>query len=90
MSIKAGEMPEIFGEVEARGAALRGGADQPVDIAQAEPAIVERAVDALRHQIDRAHLGGDGAEIAFGNTDDRGRAAPQPVHHAPSTGVKTG
>ena len=69
---------------------MRGGADQPVDIAEPEPAIGEGAVDALRHQIDRAHLGGNRAEIGLGNTDDRGRAALQPVHHAPSAGVNTG
>ena len=62
---KSGRNPEIFGEVEAGGAALRGGAEEAVDILELEPAIVERAADALRHQVDRARLGGDGAEIGF-------------------------
>ncbi len=82
--------PEIFGKVETGGAALRGGADQPVDIAERQPTIVERAVNALRHQVDRAHLGGDRTQIGFGDADDRGAAALQAAHHAPSTGTKTG
>jgi hypothetical protein len=51
---------------------LRGRAYEPIDIAQAETAIGERSVNALRHQVDRAHVLGDGAEIGFGDADDRG------------------
>ena len=69
---------------------MRGGADQPVDIAEREPAIGECAMDALSHQIDWAHLGGDGTQIGFGDADDRGRAALQAVHHARPHGTKTG
>ena len=71
---------EIFAQCEARGAALRRRAEKAVDIAQSETAIGERPLDALRHQIDRAHLRGDRAQIGFGDADDRGGAALQPVH----------
>src|SRR6516165_9698663 len=81
---------EILGERQARSPALRGRTDKAVDIAQTEPTIGERAVNALRHQIDRTHLLCDGAEIGFRDADDRGRAALQPVHHAPSAGTNTG
>ena len=59
---------------------MRRSAKEPVDIAQPEPAIGERAVNALRHQVDRAHVLGNRAEIAFGDADDRDRAALQSVH----------
>ena len=75
--------PEIFGQVEARGAALRGRAQQAVDIAQLEAAIIERPLDALRHQVDGTHLRGDRAEIGLGDADDRGASrAAAAVHHA--------
>jgi len=82
--------PEIFGQREARGAALRRRTEDAVDVAQGKPAITERAVDALRHQVDRAHILGDGAQIRLGDTDDRGAAAQQPVHYAGSAGTNTG
>ena len=82
--------PEILGERQARGAALRRRAEEAVDVAQAEPAIVERAGDALRHQVDDVHALGDLAEIGFGDADDRGRAALSPSISAAPAGMKTG
>ena len=69
---------------------MRRGTQEAIDIAQGQPAIRERTVDALRHQVDGTHILGDGAEIGLGRTDDRGRAALQPVHHTAPTGVNTG
>jgi hypothetical protein len=64
---------------------------ESVDIAQAEPAIGKRPLDALRHQINRAYLLGDRTQIGFGDADDRGGAALQPVYHAViSSGANTG
>jgi hypothetical protein len=63
---------------------------RPSTSAQMETAIGQRPLDALRHQIDRAHLLGDRAQIGFGNADDRGGAALQPVHHGVFTGSNTG
>ena len=47
-------------------------------------------MNALRHQIERAHVGGDRADIGFRGTDDRGAAAREAVHGAASAGVNTG
>ncbi len=85
-----GSMPRYSASPSDRHAALGGGAEQAVDVFQAQAAIVERAPRALRHQVDDRHAVGHLAEIRFRNADD-GRAAPlEPVHHAPSAGVKTG
>ena len=63
---------------------------RPSTSRRCETAIGERPLDALRHQIDRGHLRGDRAEIGFGDADDRGGAALQPVHQAVSSGTNTG
>src|SRR5215813_9033666 len=55
-----------------------------------QTAIRQSPLDALRHQIDRTHFLGDGAEIGFCNADDRGRAAPQALHQPVSAGTNTG
>ena len=82
---------EIFAEVERRGARLRRGADQAVDILQSEAAIVEGAGDALRHQVDDVEAGTHLTEIGFRGADDRRAAALQLAHGAPpSAGTKTG
>ena len=47
-------------------------------------------MDALRHQIERAHVGGNRADIGFGGADDGGTAAREAVHGAASAGVNTG
>ena len=65
-------------------------AEQAVDVFQAQAAVVERALGALRHQVDDGHSVGHLAEVGFGHSDDRRAAALEPVHHAPSTGTKTG
>ena len=85
-----GLMPEIFGERQDRQAALGRGREQAVDVLQAQAAIVERALDALRHQVDDGQSVRHFAEVGFGHADDRRAAALEPVHHAPSTGTKTG
>jgi hypothetical protein len=90
VSTNAGEIPRYSGQRQARGAALRGRAQQAVDIAQPQPAIIERPLDALRHQVDRTHVRGDRTQIGLGDADDRRRAALQPVHQPASTGTKTG
>ena len=90
MSIKAGEIPRYSARLRPEVRLCAVAQISPSTSRKPEPAIGEGAVDALRHQIDRAHLGGDGAEIGFGDADDRGRAALQPVHHAPSAGANTG
>ena len=41
------------------------------DVLERQPAIGERARDALRHQVDRRQTFGHLAEIGFGNADDR-------------------
>ena len=89
-SMKFGDDAEIFAEVEGGGAALRAGADQAVDILEGEAAIVERAGDALRHQIDDVEPRPDLAEIAFRGPDDRRAAALKAAHAASPAGVKTG
>ena len=63
--------------------------NRPSTSFKVEPAIGERARNALRHQIHRAHAVGDLAEIGLGDADDRGCAALQAFHHAAS-GVNTG
>src|SRR5262249_23471536 len=63
---------------------------QPVDVFQAQAAIVERAPRALRHQVGDGHAVGHLAKIRFRHADDRGATPLEPVHHAPSTGVNTG
>src|SRR4029077_15557792 len=55
-----------------------------------QSAIGQCAMDALRHQVDRAHIRGDGANIGFGGADDGGAATDQALHHAPSAGANTG
>ena len=81
---------EIFGERQDRQAALRRGREQPVDVLQLQAAIVERAPDALRHQIEDGDTLGHLAEVGFRDPDDRRAAALEPFHHAPSAGAKTG
>ena len=81
---EGGRDPQIFCQRQTGGAALRRPAQQPVDVAQSETAIGQCPLNALRHQVDRAHLLGDGAEIGFGDADDCGGAALQPVHYAVS------
>ena len=81
---------EILGQRQHRQPALSSGREQAVDILQTEPAIVERTLGALRHQVDDGKAICHLAEIGFRNADD-GRAAPfEPFHHAPSAGTKTG
>ena len=81
---------EILGQRQHRQTALGGGGEQAVDILQTEPAIVERPLGALRHQVDDGKAVCHLAEIGFRNPDD-GCAAPfEPSHHAPSAGTKTG
>ncbi len=73
--------PEILAEIEARGTALGGGAEQAVDVLEAEAAIVESPGDPLRHQIDHVEPRADLAEIALGRADDRRAAALKAAHH---------
>ena len=47
-------------------------------------------MDALRHQVERAHVGGDRADVGFRGADDGGAAAREAVHGVPSAGVNTG
>ena len=82
--------PKIFAERQHREAALRRGAKQAVHILDSEPAVGECAVYTLRHQVDRRKPLGDLTEIGFRDTDERGAGAPQAVHHALSSGTKTG
>ncbi len=64
--------------------------EQPVDVLQFQAAIVERAPDSLRHQIEDGEAIGHLAEVGFRDADDCRAAALEPFHHAPSTGAKTG
>ena len=82
---------EILDQRHRRGAGLGGGAEQTVHVGQRQPGIVQRSVDALRHQVDRAHQRGDGAQIGFRCADDGDTAAGDALaHHASSAGVNTG
>ena len=81
---------QVFAERHRRGARLRGGAEDAVHVTQFQAAVGERPMDALRHQIERAHVGGDRADIGFGGADDRGAAAREAVHGAVPAGVNTG
>ena len=47
-------------------------------------------MDALGHQVERTHVGGDRADIRFGGADDGCAAAREAVHGAASAGVNTG
>ena len=89
-SVKAEAMPQILAQRHRRRARLRGGAEHAVDVFEPQAAVGERAMDALRHQVERTHVGGDRADVGFGGADDRGAAAREAVHGAPSTGVNTG
>ena len=55
-----------------------------------QAAVVERALDALRHQVDDGHAVRHLAEIGFRDADDRRAAALQAVHHLASAGTNTG
>ena len=55
-----------------------------------QAAVVERALDALRHQVEDGETVGHLAEVGFRDADDSRAAALEPFHHAPSTGAKTG
>ena len=78
----ASDRPEVRACVEAQ--------NSPSTSRRLRPAILERAGDALRHQIDDVEPFADVAEIAFRRPDDRRAAALQPAHHAFSAGMKTG
>ena len=65
-------------------------ANTPSTSAMVRPQSAERALHALRHQVDDAHAGGDFAEVRFGDADDGGGAARERGLHAFSTGSKTG
>ena len=81
---------EVLAERHRRRSRLRGGAEDAVDVTQFQPAVCERAMDALRHQVERTHVGGDRTDIRFGRADDRCAAAREAVHGAASAGVNTG
>ena len=81
---------EVFGEPQDRQPALGGGREQPVDVLQFQAAIVERAPDSLRHQIEDGETVGHLAKVGFRDADDGRAAAFEPFHHALSTGAKTG
>ena len=53
-------------------------------------AIGQRAMDALRHQIERTHVGGHRADVRFRGTDNGCAAAHKAFHGVPSAGVNTG
>jgi hypothetical protein len=61
---------EIFDHRRNRHALLRHRAEQAVDVLQRKPAVGERALRALRHQIHRAHALGHLAKIGLGDADD--------------------
>src|SRR5262249_6366852 len=63
---------------------------QAVHILESEPAIVQRPLGALRHQVADGHAFGYLTDIGFCNADDGGAAAFQPLHHAPSARTNTG
>src|SRR4051812_29399081 len=81
---------QILAQRHGRCARLGRGAEQPVHVAQCEAAVRQGAMDALRHQVERAHVGSDRADIGFCGADDRGAAAGQAVHGAASAGMNTG
>jgi hypothetical protein len=82
--------PQVFAQRRGRHAALAGGGEHAVDVGEGEAAVRQRALHALRHQIDDAHVRGDFAEVRFGHADDRGGAAREAGVHASATGSKTG
>ena len=84
--------PQVFAQRHHRRAALTGRGKYAVDVLQREPAIFERAADALGHQVDRRQPGCDVAEIGFGDADDRDRSAlRRSTHrHVWTSGSNTG
>ena len=61
-----------------------------VDVRELQPAVIERPVHALRHQVDDGQALRHMAQIGFGDADDRRAAALQAFHHTPSAGTNTG
>ena len=89
-SIYRGDMPRYSARFNGEVRLWVRGADEAVDILQREPAIVERAGDALGHQVDDDVPWRDLADIALGRPDDCRAAALEAAHDAPPTAVKTG
>lgn len=81
---------EVFGQRQRGHAALRGGGEQPVDLVQAQAAVVQRARRGLRHEVEGAEAGHDFAQVGFGGADDGDAAALQGGGHAGSSISKTG
>ena len=69
---------------------LRRGGEEAVDVGELQARVVERAHRGLRHQVERARVRRDQAEIGFGGADDRDAAFLEAAHFAPSAGVNTG
>ena len=80
---------QILGQRHRAHAYLRGGDEQTIDVGQFQSAIIQRAHGGLRHQVDRARMRGDQAQIGFGHADDCNTSAFT-AHFAPSAGVNTG
>ncbi len=81
---------QVLGQRHRPHAHLRRRHEEAVDIGQFQAGIVERAHGGLRHQIDRARMRRDQAEIGFRCADDCNTTAFTAAHFAPSAGVNTG
>ncbi len=81
---------QVFGQRQARQAALGGGAEQAVHVLDGQSAVVQGAVDALGHQVQRRIGLAHGAQVGFGRARHHGAAGSEiVVHHADSSGVNT-
>jgi hypothetical protein len=89
VSTKAGEIPRYSASARPEVRVWAVAQSRPSTSRNASPQSPS-ARDALRHQIDRVHFLGDGAQIRLCDTHDRGAAALQSVHYTGSTGVTTG
>ena len=66
---------QVFAQCQREHPALRGGAEQALHILQAQAAVVQGALNALGHEVQRRHATGHFAQVGFRHPDDGAAAA---------------